>query len=75
VRVGEVAPDSPAERDGSHVGDIIVRADELLVTGVHDLVRLLTAERIAQAMSQTVIRGPGAWEQLSVPMEKEARRA
>lgn len=75
VRVGEVVPDSPAERSGLRVGDIIIRADELYVTGVDDLVRVLTAERIGRAMSLTVIRA-GRLEQLAVvPVEKAAQTA
>jgi S1-C subfamily serine protease len=74
VRVGEVAPGGPAERGGLRVGDVIVCADEFSVTGVDDLVRLLTAERIGRAMSLTVIRA-GRLEQLAiVPVEQEAQR-
>jgi S1-C subfamily serine protease len=65
VRIGEVVADGPAARAGLRVGDLLVLADGIAVTGVDDLVRLLTAERIGRAVALTIIRA-GRLEQVVV---------
>lgn len=48
--------DSPARKAGLLEGDIIVGFDDHPITGIDDLHRLLTEERIGQASSLVVIR-------------------
>jgi len=57
VRIRKAEPGGPAARAGLRDGDVIAAIDGRAVTGVDDLIRLLTAERIGQALIFTAIRG------------------
>jgi S1-C subfamily serine protease len=70
-----VEPSSPAEIAGLRAGDIIIALGDVRVTGVDDLHRLLTAERIGQAAPLTILRGTGRRQVVVVPMERRAKPA
>ena len=72
VLVLSVESGSPANRAGLTAGDIIVALGELPITGVDDLHRVLTAERIGMSNTLTILRN-GARQQVTVVPE-EARR-
>jgi serine protease DegQ len=55
--VAQVAPDSPAERAGVLVGDVIVAAEGRPVDDLDDLLALLTAERVGTSAGLRVVRG------------------
>ena len=57
VLVTGVESQGPAERAGVRSGDIIVGFDEHPITGIDDLHRLLTAERIGARATIVVLRG------------------
>ena len=65
VLVTGVEPDSPAARAGLASGDTIVEYQGSAVTGIDDLHRLLTADRIGVATSVVVLRGA---ERLQLPI-------
>src|SRR4051794_18197171 len=52
----EVVPDSPAGRAGVRSEDLVLAVDGEPVTGVDDLHRLLTADRIGRDVELTVVR-------------------
>jgi S1-C subfamily serine protease len=68
VLVLDVADGGPAARAGVERGDVIVAFDDLVVTGVDDLHRALTAERAGATVALTVLRRA---EKLSVPAVPE----
>lgn len=72
VLVMSVEPGSPASHSGLAAGDIIIGFADLPVTGVDDLHRVLTAERIGVLSTMTILRN-GARQQVTVTPE-EARR-
>ena len=54
--VGSVQPGSPAMKAGLQEGDVIIELDDLPVTGVDDLHRLLTEQRIDRPVQVVLIR-------------------
>jgi S1-C subfamily serine protease len=56
VRVLEVQKDSPAAKAGIEDGDLMLSADNVALTGIDALQRLLSAERIDRATRVRVIR-------------------
>ncbi len=72
VLVTGVEPDSPAERAGLRAGDVIVGLDGQPVTGIDDLHRLLTADRIGVRTSVIVLRGA---ERLELPITSGESRS
>jgi S1-C subfamily serine protease len=69
VLVMSVESGSPASRSGLAAGDIIIGFAETPVTGVDDLHRILTAERIGVPGSMTILRN-GVRQQMTVtPVE------
>src|SRR5881275_362241 len=65
VLVTGVEPESPAARAQLASGDIIVEFDGSAITGIDDLHRVLTAERIGVATKVVVLRGA---ERLELPI-------
>ena len=57
ILVAAVEPHSPAKAAGLRDGDIIVSFDGHAITGVDELHRLLTDERIGRPSTVTVLRG------------------
>src|SRR5438445_464664 len=57
VFVVSVERGSPAERAGLRAGDMIVSFGELPVSGIDDLVRLLTDDRVGKPVPVVVLRG------------------
>jgi S1-C subfamily serine protease len=70
VLVLSVESGSPASHAGLVAGDIIIAFGEVPVTGVDDLHRVLTAERIGVSNTMTILRN-GARQQVTV-VPKEA---
>ena len=56
VVVASIEPESPAAAAGFREGDVIVRFDRGPVSGIDDLHRQLTEERIGTAVNVTVLR-------------------
>ena len=56
VLVASITKDGPAAKSGLAEGDVIVLFDGAPVSGIDDLHRLLTDERIGQRTSMTVLR-------------------
>jgi len=56
VLVASIAKDGPAARSGLEEGDVIVQFGGVAVSGIDDLHRQLTDERIGRAVSVTVLR-------------------
>ena len=56
VSVSGFEQNSPADRAGFHVGDVIVAMDDQLVTNIDDLHRLLTNQAVGRRFMLTVIR-------------------
>ena len=51
-----VDPKGPASQAGLLSGDVVFALDKIPVTGVDDLIRLLSAERIGQPVAIDVLR-------------------
>jgi S1-C subfamily serine protease len=58
VMVSEVIEGGAAERSGLASGDIMLKFDGQMLTGVDDLHRLLTHERAEKCVVLSVLRGP-----------------
>jgi S1-C subfamily serine protease len=65
VMVSEIIAGGAASHSTLEVGDILLKLDDHVLSGVDDLHRLLTAERANQECRLTVLRGP-AIERISV---------
>ncbi len=70
----QVEKDSPAAAAGLSEGDIVVGFDGSPVSGVDDLHRLLTEERIGNPVTLTVLRRGERRAVVIVPAESPARR-
>ena len=70
VLVASVEPDSPATAAGVREGDVVLAFAEEAVTGVDDLHRLLTDQRIGIATSMTILRRGQRRGLTIVPREK-----
>jgi S1-C subfamily serine protease len=69
VRVTQIEPSSPAANAGLLEGDTIVAFAGRSVTGIDDLHRLLTEERVAAASALTILRGVEKLTLTIVPAE------
>jgi S1-C subfamily serine protease len=58
VLIIQVEPDSPAGRAGVLERDLLVEYDGSPMTGIDDLRRMLTEQRIGTRTQMTVVRGP-----------------
>jgi S1-C subfamily serine protease len=74
VLVMSVEAGSPASLAGLAAGDIIVAFAELPVTGLDDLHRVLTAERIGAPSMVTILRNGERRQLTVVPKEAESER-
>ena len=72
VFVTSVEPDSPAAAAGVRDGDVIVAFADEAVTGVDDLHRLLTEDRIAAATPIVILHAGGRRTVTVTPSELEA---
>jgi S1-C subfamily serine protease len=71
VHVREVQEGSPAALAGLRAGDIVVRLDAEIVTGVDDLFRMLDERRIDKDVAITVVRSSGLSEVAVRPIDRE----
>jgi S1-C subfamily serine protease len=71
VRVREVQEGSPAALSGLRIGDIVVRLDAEIVTGVDDLFRMLDERRIDKEIAITVVRSSGLAQVAVRPIDRE----
>lgn len=74
VRIRKVEPDGPAARAGLRDGDVVAAIDGRALTGVDDLLRLLTGDRIGQALVFTIIRR-GIVDKITVTAEPRPETA
>ncbi len=70
VLVLSVEKGSPAEKTGLARGDVIVGFDGAAVTGIDDLHRLLTSERVGTQVVLDVLRGTERIAPIVIPEEK-----
>jgi S1-C subfamily serine protease len=70
--VVNVEPDSPADRGGLQVGDILIAMDDRAVSDPGDILASLGGDRIGQAVSLRIARG-GKAETLSVTVGERPR--
>jgi len=73
VLVASLEEAGAAATAGFREGDVVIRFDGQLITGVDDLHRLLTDERIDRAVPVVVIRGGRLSELTVTPRELEGR--
>jgi S1-C subfamily serine protease len=72
VFVVSVEKDSPAARAGLRDGDVVLSFDGQAVTGIDDLHRLLTADRIGSEAALTILRSAERRQLTVVPSERRA---
>jgi S1-C subfamily serine protease len=70
VLVVSVEPDSPAASGGLRDGDVVLAFADGAVTGIDDLHRLLTEERIGVPSTMTILRSASRRQLTIVPSEK-----
>jgi S1-C subfamily serine protease len=68
-----IEPSSPADTGGLRTGDIIVAFGGVRVSGVDDLHRQLTADRIGVAAALTIVRGAERRQLTVVPEERHSK--
>jgi S1-C subfamily serine protease len=74
VLIAGLEPDSPAQKAGLIVGDVIIGFEEQLIAGIDDLHKLLTAERIGIVTQLLVIRGTEKRAIAIVPEASKSKR-
>jgi S1-C subfamily serine protease len=74
VEVVEIVPDSPAERAGLRVGDVIYELDGEVVESATDLQRMMVAELIEREVTARVVREGSVVEIGVVPIELDLER-
>jgi S1-C subfamily serine protease len=72
VLVLQVEPDSPADRSGVRPGDVVIELDGQQVTGIDDLHRVLSDDRIGREVELTLLRERS---RVTVGVRPEARRS
>jgi len=71
VRIREVQADGPAGQAGLLNGDLIVSLDDIPVTGVDDLFRMLDGERIGKSVTVGVLRSSGKVDLVVRPIDRD----
>ncbi|HEX5281910.1 MAG TPA: trypsin-like peptidase domain-containing protein [Micropepsaceae bacterium] len=66
--VSEVMPEGAAARAGLRPGDILLKFDDQILSGVDDLHRLLTAERAGKACAVTILHPPSVETLIVTPV-------
>jgi S1-C subfamily serine protease len=74
VRVASVERGSPAEHAGLKDGDVILALDDRVVSGIDDLHRQLTDDRIGQPLRLSILRSGGRRQLTVVPRELASDR-
>ena len=74
VRVMSVESSSPASAAGFKERDLIIAFDSRPVTGIDDLHRYLTEDKIGRPTPVTVLRGPDRVQLIIVPWEDRSER-
>jgi len=75
VLVVSVEPHSPARRAGLTAGDLIIRYDDRAVTGVDDLHKILTDQRVGQPAVLTILRRTELLTLSIIPEESKPQAA
>jgi len=70
VRVGDVAPDSPARTAGIEPGDLVIGLDGVAVSSIGELRRLLDHSRIGRVCAVRVVRGAQLLHRVITPREQ-----
>jgi S1-C subfamily serine protease len=70
VRVGEVAPDSPARTAGIEPGDLIIGLDGVRIASIGELRRLLDHTRIGRVCAVRTVRGGKLLHPVITPREQ-----
>jgi S1-C subfamily serine protease len=73
VRIESVTASSPASSAGLKAGDLLIAFNGQPVSGIDDLHRHLTDERIGRVTPVTVLRGPERLEMVVVPWERASQ--
>ncbi|MBD1911696.1 MULTISPECIES: trypsin-like peptidase domain-containing protein [unclassified Leptolyngbya] len=73
VRISSIEANSPAQRAGLRLGDIIIGFNTQRVTGIDDLHRCLTEEQVDQPATLTVIRDATRQSLTIIPAESPQR--
>ena len=71
VRVASIEPDSPASAAGMQEGDVILAFGGQAVSGIDDLHRLLTEDRIGERVAMMVLRRGARRELVLTPAESQ----
>jgi S1-C subfamily serine protease len=74
VLVTSIEPDSPAIQAGLQEGDVMVALDDHPITGIDDLHRLLTGERVGEAAKLTIVRRTEKLDIEITPAESQNRK-
>jgi S1-C subfamily serine protease len=70
VRVGDVAPDSPAQVAGIEPGDVVIGLDGVAIDSIGSLQRLLDHTRIGRLCAARVVRGTQLLHRVITPREQ-----
>jgi S1-C subfamily serine protease len=73
VIVVAVEPDSPAEKAGVLIGDVLIALDDKSISDTADVLALLGPERVGSAVRASVVRGGGLAE-LMISVGERPRR-
>jgi S1-C subfamily serine protease len=74
VMIVSIQPESPAQKAGLRIGDIIVGFGGIPVSGIDDLHKLLTREKVGVSIPIAIIRGTEKIVQFVVPGEFNDRQ-
>ncbi len=69
LRITEVVPGGPAAQAGLRSGDLLLSADDEVVSGAETLQRLMLGDAIGQPLSLTVLRSDALVDVVATPVE------